>query len=229
MKIGLNIGHFGTIGAEGFLSEVKCNTEIYEELLPLLQRAGHEVIPCNDAMPQDFVSATKLANKYTLDLVISLHCNSHSNESANGTEVMYYDGNSEGKKLALKISESISKKIGTKNRGCVPTKSIYILSKTKATAILVESFFVSSKADCEKYDAKKIAAAIANVFGYKEEAAPKNKYSYDDTVENMILDGITTTENMQYWEKVLDGKEPVNLEYLRTLLNKYSAKLREKK
>ena len=49
MKIGLNIGHYGTVGAEGFLSEVICNTQIYGELLPMLKKAGHTIVACNDA------------------------------------------------------------------------------------------------------------------------------------------------------------------------------------
>lgn len=52
------------------------------------------------------------------------------------------------------------------------------------------------------------------------------KHSYDNTVNNLIVDGITTTENMVYWEKVLCGKEPVNLDYLRTLLDRYHGKLK---
>lgn len=51
------------------------------------------------------------------------------------------------------------------------------------------------------------------------------KHSYDNTVNNLIVDGITTIENMQYWEKVLAGNEPVNIEYLRTLLDRYHRKV----
>lgn len=50
-------------------------------------------------------------------------------------------------------------------------------------------------------------------------------HSYDNTVNNMIVDGVTTEENMQYWELVLSGKEPVNLEYLRAILNRYHDKI----
>ena len=50
------------------------------------------------------------------------------------------------------------------------------------------------------------------------------KHSYDNTVNNLIVDGITTVENMVYWEKVLAGKEPVNLDYVRTLLDRYHNK-----
>ena len=53
----------------------------------------------------------------------------------------------------------------------------------------------------------------------------ENKYSYDDTVDNMIKDGVTTTENMAYWEKVLDGREKVDPNSLRTILNRYHEKI----
>ncbi len=47
------------------------------------------------------------------------------------------------------------------------------------------------------------------------------KISYDATVDNMIRDGVTTRENMAYWEKVLSGREQAKAEYLRTLLERY--------
>lgn len=60
----------------------------------------------------------------------------------------------------------------------------------------------------------------------KELTKIENKYSYDDTVNNMILDGITTAENMAYWEKVLDGREPLNKDYVRAVLDRYSEKMK---
>ena len=54
-----------------------------------------------------------------------------------------------------------------------------------------------------------------------------NKYSYDNTVDNMIKDGVTTPENMEYWEKALDGREPMNREYVRAVLDRYSEKVRK--
>ncbi len=52
-------------------------------------------------------------------------------------------------------------------------------------------------------------------------ALSNEKISYDATVDNMIRDGVTTRENMAYWEKVLDGREAVKPEYLRALLERY--------
>ena len=60
---------------------------------------------------------------------------------------------------------------------------------------------------------------------FKERLTMK-KYSYDTTVDNMIRDGITTVENMAYWEKVLGGREPVNLQYVRALLDRYHEKVK---
>ena len=75
-----------------------------------------------------------------------------------------------------------------------------------------------------KYNPQKIASAIAKCLGYAEKGKPKNKYSYDDTVEHMIADGITDVANMQYWEKVLAGKEKINIENLRKILDRYHKK-----
>lgn len=52
-----------------------------------------------------------------------------------------------------------------------------------------------------------------------------NKYSYDKTVDNMITDGITTVDNMAYWEKVLRGEEIPKPEYLRKIFDKYHGKI----
>lgn len=168
MVIGLNIGHYGTTGAVGYLDESKCAVEIYEKLKPLLEKAGHTVIPCNDSTPKDYVSATKLANKHTLDLLISIHLNSFHNPSAHGTEVLYYKGNEIGLRIASALSDEISKALGTYNRGAKPvTNEVYIVKNTKATCVLLECLFVSNAEDSKKYDADKIALAVASYFGYK--------------------------------------------------------------
>jgi N-acetyl-anhydromuramyl-L-alanine amidase AmpD len=55
-----------------------------------------------------------------------------------------------------------------------------------------------------------------------------NKYSYDNTVDNLIRLGVTTTENMAYWEKVLDGREPLNKDNVRTIFDRLIAKVYNK-
>lgn len=66
-----------------------------------------------------------------------------------------------------------------------------------------------------------IAAAVNERLGVKS----ANKYSYDDTVNAMIEDGVTDKTNMAAWEKMLDGREKLNAEYVRTVLDRYHAKV----
>ena len=55
-----------------------------------------------------------------------------------------------------------------------------------------------------------------------------NKYSYDNTVEHLIRLGVTTTENMAYWEKALDGREPLNKDNVRAIFDRLIAKVYNK-
>ncbi len=169
MKIGLNIGHYGTKGATGYLDEAVCNIEIYNELKPLLIKAGHTIYDCSSKVKPDYKSSTKIANSYDLDLLISIHLNSSEDPSGNGTEVLYYPTNKTGQAYAEELSKVISDTLGTRNRGAKPEDDVYIIAHTKATCILIESLFVSNKEDSKKYDPKKIAVAVAKVFNYKEE------------------------------------------------------------
>lgn len=168
MNIGLNIGHFGTKGAVGYLDEVTLNHEVYNALKPKLEKAGHTVISCNDATPKDYVSATKVANQYNLDLLISIHFNSSTNASATGTEVLYCVGSEKGKAYAERFSKAIADSLGLKNRGAKATSDIYIVNNTKAPCVLLECLFVSNKRDCQKFSSEKIALAVAECLGYGE-------------------------------------------------------------
>ena len=56
----------------------------------------------------------------------------------------------------------------------------------------------------------------------------KNTYSYDNTVEALINDGIIDITDMQNWEKMLDGREKLNADLVRTLFNRYHAALKRK-
>lgn len=67
-----------------------------------------------------------------------------------------------------------------------------------------------------------IAAEVNKRLGVKA----TNKYSYDDTVNAMIEDGVTDKANMAAWEKMLDGREKLNAEYVRTIFDRYHEKVK---
>ncbi len=53
-----------------------------------------------------------------------------------------------------------------------------------------------------------------------ERTEKMNKYSYDNTVDKLISLGITSIENMAYWEKCLDGREELNKDNVRTIFDR---------
>lgn len=166
MLIGVNIGHIGTVGAVGFLDELECNKQIAEKLIPMLESVGHTVVDCS--VPrfggvEDYVLSTIHANKHQLDFLISIHCNSYTDPYAHGTEVLYPPRRSS--RVAASISERISKKLGTYDRG-PKAGTVYLVRNAKANCVLVESFFVSNKRDCDKYNPTLIAEGIAEEFGW---------------------------------------------------------------
>ena len=90
--------------------------------------------------------------------------------------------------------------------------------------------FLSNESDCnvilnkQEDIANGIVKGVFEHFGIKEELKT-NKYSYDDTVEKMIVKGITTIENMQYWERCLDGREELDKDNVRALFNRMLDKI----
>ena len=59
-----------------------------------------------------------------------------------------------------------------------------------------------------------------------ERTEKMNKYSYDNTVDKLISLGITSVENMQYWEKCLAGTEPLDKDNVRTIFNRLIEKIK---
>lgn len=49
--------------------------------------------------------------------------------------------------------------------------------------------------------------------------------SKDETVQNMLTDGVTTAENVTHWEKVLAGEMHAVPDFLRAILNRYHEKV----
>lgn len=103
------------------------------------------------------------------------------------------------------------------------SKTVYTIegNTSSAAGVVANGGAVAKKSYARNYN---------KIIGYgrpKWEAVQvESKYSYDDTVDNMIKDGVTTTENMAYWEKVLDGREKINPDSVRAILNRYHGKVK---
>lgn len=244
-KIVIDAGHnysgYDT-GAEGHgQREQDVTFEIASLAGEILKSRGFLIRLTRSSLTQNIGSGTvasslsaraETANSFGADLFLSIHCNAYTNAEANGTECYVYALGGEAEELAKKINSAIVKALGTADRGVLPRPALAVLRLTSMPAVLIETAFITNPSDAAKLRANKreFAAAISEAVCAHYGVLPmQNEYSYDDTVNNMILDGITTPENMEYWEKALDGREPVNREFVRIILDRYHEKLKGKK
>ena len=160
MKIFIDAGHNfsgADTGAQGNgIREQDVTFIIANKLKKLLVSYGHEVFMSRNNL-QDNVGSTlsdslntrvNLANRYGVDLFVSIHCNSF-NKQANGTETLVYSFNSSAMEYAERIQKSIIDKLGTKDRGVKERKDLVVLKNTLMPAVLVETAFIDNVYDAE--------------------------------------------------------------------------------
>ena len=91
-------------------------------------------------------------NELNPDFIISLHCNAFD-ESATGTEVLYYHRSTQGKLAAEILRDHLVNALGLKNRGIRPKTSEdrggYLLRYTAAPCVIAEPFFIDNDSDLE--------------------------------------------------------------------------------
>lgn len=169
MRISVNAGH--TKGGPGYgatykgFRESDITREVVEALLPKLRQRGHTVH--NSTVDRAASQAAylrkvcDLANGWGADLVLSVHCNASASREGHGVECFTWRGKNVPQ--ASKICAHMAK-LGYRNRGIKDGSGLYVIKHTKATAILVELFFLDNYTDRKLYlehGAERIAEAIA--------------------------------------------------------------------
>ncbi len=233
MKVCIDAGHGGKDpGAVGSTVEEKwVALDVTMRVAVKLQNSGIDVVMTRDS--DQFVALddrAKIANSKGADIFISIHCNSSSPEAC-GTEAWVFPREDKDHRLADCILQKIVERTGFKNR-YTKQDNLAVLRLTKMPAVLVELGFISNPQEeqiMKTYDYQdQVSTAI--VEGIKLYAGipleMTNQYSYDDTVNNMVIDGVTTTDNMAYWEQVLAGNTSARADYIRSILKRYQDLLR---
>ena len=251
MKICLDYGHNNSgwdTGASYYgVKEQDITYSIGKIVKKRLEEHGVEIVETRPVQTKNLGTTlntslqtrVKIANDADVDYFISMHCNASTSATAKGTETYIIAKGGNAEKLANAVNTALYKEVGTTNRG-VKVENLYVIKHTDAPAILVEMAFLSNQNDCNLLTTKQNEFAEGIVKGvcehlgitYKKSivtSAPaqvsKNKYSYDDTVEQMIIKGITDISNMQYWEKVLAGIEPLDKNNVRVIFNRMLEKI----
>ncbi|MCR8644149.1 N-acetylmuramoyl-L-alanine amidase [Paenibacillus sp. N1-5-1-14] len=168
LKVVVDPGHGGkdpgAIGVTG-LQEKVVNLNISLKVRDELQRRGIEVIMTRES--DKFLSLQErvnFTNRQSADLFVSIHANSHTNNEARGGLIMYYDNrypqssypaspemealSPKSKKFAELMLQEYIKNTGVKNQGLMPSAA-YVIRMGTIPSILVETAFLSNKADEE--------------------------------------------------------------------------------
>lgn len=204
-------------GAVGVVDESERAREIVCALIKLVRDEYNEDIYdiTRDDLGYSLKGLTNRANAICVeegDLNISVHLNSFYEQSANGTEVLYY--NPELRGLCSAMSAEIAKELGTKNRGAKYRTDLFFLRNTKKHAIIVEAFFCTSQSDCNLYvnnGNEKIARSILKVlenFGY----ITKTQNASEDigTIYRVQVGAFKDKENAERYKKELNDKYGVS-------------------
>lgn len=164
MKVILNAGHTKSgagSGAIGYLNESEETRKIVSLIRYYMRGKGHEVILANvdkaESQAAYLYGVARKANKEEdADLFVSVHLNAGG---GNGCECYTWKGNESA--AAVGICEELSA-LGFRNRGVKDGSHIYVISKTKMPAVLVEACFVDNMADVKNYKrlGSKVAQAI---------------------------------------------------------------------
>lgn len=167
MKIGLRGGHSPNCkGAMGILDEQVEVRKIYDELKPLLESVGHEVVDCNSNASNvvaELAEGTNKANAANCDVYMTIHMNA-SNGVGHGTECLLYDaGNHEMGAIATFMRGNF-RNAGFTDRGTKYNKGLHDLNASNMPGMIIEILFCDNVGDADLY--KKLGAdGIARLIG----------------------------------------------------------------
>lgn len=138
-------------GSKGVIKEWSMNDSVCRKIQSILKDFDVTIYRTDDTTGKTDISLServKRCNNYNADLFVSIHHNAFSNATATGTEVyMHTNGTTEDKKLADLVAPKLAQKTGLKNRGS--KKASFAVLTCKATAILCEGGFMTTKKDYE--------------------------------------------------------------------------------
>ena len=164
MKIAVDAGHGGKdpgASVNGVL-EKEVNLSIARILKDKLAENGHEVIMTrDDDTLEGLYHRAQLANEKDCGIFVSIHNNAAGNESAAGSEVLYYPESKNGRQLAHCIQKEQVKALDRPDRGLKPDDDFVVLNSTIMPAVIVESLFITNPIDRDMLSKKEYLFVIA--------------------------------------------------------------------
>ncbi len=159
MKIFLDAGHnysgFDTGASGNGLFEQNVTFLIAQGLKKLLKKDGYDVYMSRDEITDNVGSTlaeslkkrADMSNEWGADLFISIHANAGGGK---GTETLVYSKASKSYSVAEDVQNAVVKRLKTNDRGIKERPDLYVLSHTKAPAIIIETAFIDNLDDAKK-------------------------------------------------------------------------------
>lgn len=146
-KIVIDPGHGGSdpgaIGPTG-LKEKDVVLSVSLKLKNLLESRGVSVVMTRTTdVYLTLQERTQISNNSGADYFLSVHTNSFSNPTSNGTETYSYNSTGMGAEVAKSIQNELIKAIGLTNRG-FKTDNFYVIKYNNIPSALVELAFISN-------------------------------------------------------------------------------------
>lgn len=143
----------GDVGARGNgLREEDITLKVGKLLKFVLEQAGVNVVMTREEAntnwftePTSLRGRVNISNNAKADVFVSIHCNSHSDPSAHGTETFVVARGGRAEKTAIPVQRNLVA-LGMRDRG-VKVENFHVLRETNAPAILVELGFMTNPKD----------------------------------------------------------------------------------
>jgi N-acetylmuramoyl-L-alanine amidase CwlD len=183
-KIVLDAGHggydTGAIGPTGVLEKnvtlaitLKIGAILTKNGVDTIYTRTSDTVSWSNDVTQNLQAICDISNNAKPDYFVSIHANSFSGPSASGIETYYFTGSAAGQKLAQAVQTELIKGTGRVDRGLKTTSGLYVIKNTVATAILVETSFISNpteesllaSSDYQNKLAKAISTGILKTLG----------------------------------------------------------------
>ena len=111
---------------------------------------------------QDMLRRVARIDETNPDFAVSIHQNSYSKESISGAQVFYYAGSTKGRELADLIQNSMRRRLDPSNgRQIKANDSYYLLRKSSVPMVIVESGFLSNKAEADLLTSEQYQEKVA--------------------------------------------------------------------
>ena len=162
-------GHGGDDGdnkGPGGLRERDVNLDIALRLEGMLKKAGAEVHLTRRKDTGVLLSdRAEMARSIRPHFLISIHQNGFYNPGVSGTEIYYYEGDAEGRRLGECIMDRLVREVNALDKGVKPA-NFYILREAKVSSLQLELFHITNPSEEQRLKSgdfrSQVAGAILN-------------------------------------------------------------------